>query len=231
MAALQSKGYHYQEHCQIIYIKNLPNFLFKTNQSGPVTMSDVLPWDLIKFQVGKLVPVVLIITKFWYLTGASAALLLGAWQISGWLGNSKHKSHSLDTSRKLMIRCVIRYWKRALDITSRHQSEGMLLDLVFCTLYSKGSIMWVQSSCYRMQCNSLMRRPQLSPKWFWCLRNYSSMQCWSFCFSFCLCVIRQRIITDGKSWQWSWWSQSFELKRRPNYHYAISSNDLMNVGI
>ena len=50
MAALQSKGYHYQEHCQIIYIKNLPNFLYTTNQSGPVTMSDVLPWDLIKFQ-------------------------------------------------------------------------------------------------------------------------------------------------------------------------------------
>ena len=50
MAALQSKGYRYQEHCQIIYIKNLPNFLYKTNQSGPVTMSDVLPWDLIKFQ-------------------------------------------------------------------------------------------------------------------------------------------------------------------------------------
>ena len=135
------------------------------------------------FKAAKLI--VQIITKLWYLTGASAALLLGACQISGWLDNSKHKSRGFETSQELMIRCLIRYWKRALDITSRHQSEGMLLDLVFCTLYSKGSILWVQSSCSRIQCNSLMRRPQLSPKLSWCLRNYNSMPYWSSCFSFC----------------------------------------------
>ena len=76
---------------------------------------------------------------------------------------------NLETSRELMIRCLIRYWKRALDIISGHQSEGMLLNLVFWTWYSKGSILSVQSSCSQIQCNSLMRRPQLSPKWSRCL--------------------------------------------------------------
>ena len=36
MAALQSKGYHYQEHCQIIYIKNLPNFCIQQISQGPL---------------------------------------------------------------------------------------------------------------------------------------------------------------------------------------------------
>ena len=127
-----------------------------------------------------------------------------------------------------MIRCLIRYWKRALDITSRHQSEGVLLNLVFWTLYSKSSILWVQSSRSQMQCNSLMRRPQLSLKWFWSLKNYSNMSYWSSRFSFCLCVIRQMIITDCGSW---WWSPSFKLKRKENYYYVISSNDLMNADL
>ena len=119
MAVLQSKCFHYQEHWQVLYIKNLPDFL----QIGQGLLQCPVSYNKISssFKAAKLV--VQIIIKLWYLTGDSAALLLGACQISGWLDNFKHKSFGFETSLELMIRCLISYWKRALDITSRHQSE------------------------------------------------------------------------------------------------------------
>ena len=114
MVALESKGHHFEKHWQILYITNLRNVLYTTNRSGPVTISDVLSQNLTKFHFKAAKLVVWIITKLQFLTGASAVLVLGACKISEWLYNFKHKSRGFETSRGLMIRCLIRYWYRAL---------------------------------------------------------------------------------------------------------------------
>ena len=81
---------------------------------GAVSVSDNTSSHKISlsFKVARLV--VLISSSLSNLTCTSAALLPSACRISEGSCKSKYRSHGFETLRDLTIRCLIRYWNRAL---------------------------------------------------------------------------------------------------------------------